>query len=156
MSKSKQPVFEKPEEPDFIKRLRTSQQDVGRAQERPMTDAPAREDELPAIANEVAETDLDQLRELHGLEKHEHLTKSAEGPAVSVKQRPASESSKLAGLGNTQNLAARKRLRHLEELKAKPSLTEDQAAETEATVRSRSVNQTRPVRKKMKVVQLDS
>lgn len=110
MSKLRQPVFEKPEEPDFIKRLKQCQTEESSMAERPMTDAPICEDELPTVANDINDEDFEKLRELHGLEKRPSL--SADTPS----DKSRSTKKDTVGLGSRNDLKQRRRL---EELKTK-------------------------------------
>lgn len=68
MSKSRQPVFQKPELPAFLKRIHESHNEEARAQECPMTDAPVLEDQLPVVINARSEDDLDKVKELEGMD----------------------------------------------------------------------------------------
>ncbi|CCG81483.1 protein of unknown function [Taphrina deformans PYCC 5710] len=132
MSKLKPPVFEKPEEPDFIKRIKNASQATSQAQEKPMTDAPTREDEMPAIEGIVNQDDLEKLREIHGLEKSADVLKSSVGDTLSFPERSTTKKEKLAGLGRNLDSVSKKRLKHLGDLKSRKDTTantaEDQAS----------------------------
>ena len=88
MVRSQQPVFQKPELPDFLRRLRENDEATTKLPERPMTDAPAREDELPVPIN-ASEEDIRQLRTSHGLPVVEQESPSLTQPKSSTRIRSA-------------------------------------------------------------------
>lgn len=153
MAKGKQPVFEKPEEPDFIKRLKQGFTEVEERDERPLTEAPAREDELPTIVNTLDKEDIDKVREMHGLQPTD------EGSEISSEQKhiPAQRSQQIAGLGSIgSDIKKRKRLADLraknEAIHVEPSSEPDAKAQG-ARKPSEDSPAKRPAgrRKKMKI-----
>lgn len=115
MHRLKDPVFEKPDQPNFLKRIREAQEEeVKKFEDRPLTDAPVREDEMPAVAHEVDEADLEKLRALHGLVRSVEATTN-----TNVGNQAKSTKKATVDLGSSQgNLRKR---RKLEELKSKRS-----------------------------------
>lgn len=119
MSKLKQPVFEKPEEPDFIKRLKHGHLEETKKVERPMTEAPAREDDLPAVENEISRDDLVKLRSMYGLKDNEaeSVTEAEVTDLRSPESRPLVKKNNLAELGSGNGSS--KRQRKIQDLRAK-------------------------------------
>lgn len=112
--KSQQPIFEKPAEPDFIKRLKEGQTFETAREEKPLIEAPAREDELPTFIDEVAPEDMDVLREMHGLEKRVAESSTVAGPSVKIDRVGVVVLGK-----NTLHDKKRKRLQELRDQKDK-------------------------------------
>lgn len=91
-------AFQKPDVPDFIKRIQDGQQKEIDRRERPMTEAPMQEDELPAIADDINHTDLQSIREQYGLQA---VSDTKDGMLARKQQSDQPiKVDKLAGLGS--------------------------------------------------------
>lgn len=117
MSKLRQPVFERPEEPDFIRRLKHGHMEEAKQVERPMTDAPAREDDLPAVANDISKDDLSRLRLMHGLNSDStSVSPNADDTDVHFPNSKSTlKKAQLAGLGSgsADDMKRRKKIKDL-------------------------------------------
>ena len=118
MAKKSTPVFEKPKEPDFIRKLKQGLSGAEKDGERPsaalpLSEAPSREDELPTIVDVVNEEDLEKVRELHGLSANKDQIPNP----TKDKETASKGQNRMAGLGVVSTDP--KKRKKLAELRAK-------------------------------------